>query len=129
MTPPDLTPEQEAAIRADERERLSARVYENGWCPTCGRVSDEPSESNVGRSVSDLSRDELLGVAIRNLNECLDATARADRLERLVRAAAPFVNGVAVIANAEPDGDMTPALEWLADAAQTLGTLPAEEAR
>ena len=28
-------PPDEAAIRADERERLSARVYENGWCPTC----------------------------------------------------------------------------------------------
>ena len=24
-------------IRADERERLSARVYENGWCLTCGK--------------------------------------------------------------------------------------------
>lgn len=23
------------AARLDERERLSARVYENGWCPTC----------------------------------------------------------------------------------------------
>ena len=28
-------PPDEDAIRADERERLSARVYENGWCPTC----------------------------------------------------------------------------------------------
>lgn len=27
----------EDVIRADERERLSARVYENGWCPTCGK--------------------------------------------------------------------------------------------
>ena len=25
------------AARLDERERLSARVYENGWCPTCGK--------------------------------------------------------------------------------------------
>ena len=28
-------PPDEDAIRADERERLSARVYENDWCPTC----------------------------------------------------------------------------------------------
>ncbi|HMS60646.1 MAG TPA: hypothetical protein PKD63_00080 [Solirubrobacteraceae bacterium] len=34
-------PPDEAAIRADERERLSARVYENGWCPTCGRTVGE----------------------------------------------------------------------------------------
>lgn len=34
----------EDAIRADERERLSARVYENGWCPTCAArpASDAP---------------------------------------------------------------------------------------
>lgn len=25
------------AARLDERERLSARAYENGWCPTCGK--------------------------------------------------------------------------------------------
>ena len=30
------------AIRADERERLSARVYENGWCPTCGTKTADP---------------------------------------------------------------------------------------
>lgn len=31
------------AARLDERERLSARVYENGWCPTCARsVPSDP---------------------------------------------------------------------------------------
>ena len=35
-------PPDEAAIRADERERLSARVYENGWCPTCGTKTADP---------------------------------------------------------------------------------------
>ena len=34
----------EDAIRADERERLSARVYENGWCPTCAKPVDPPSD-------------------------------------------------------------------------------------
>ena len=29
------------AARLDERERLSARVMENGWCPTCGRTAGE----------------------------------------------------------------------------------------
>ena len=29
------------AEREDERERLSARAYENGWCPTCGRTVGE----------------------------------------------------------------------------------------
>lgn len=36
-------PATESSIRADERERLSARVYGNGWCPTCAR----PAESAV----------------------------------------------------------------------------------
>ena len=35
-------PPDEAAIRADERERLSARVYKNGWCPTCGTKTADP---------------------------------------------------------------------------------------
>lgn len=96
----------EAAIRADERERLSARVYENGWCGTCGRVSDEPAESNFGRSVSDLSRDDLLGVAIRNLNEGLDQAARADRAEaRLDRALDAARAVLAARTKKEADGD------------------------
>lgn len=37
-------PPDEAAIRADERERLSARVYENGWCPTCATPAASPDE-------------------------------------------------------------------------------------
>lgn len=41
------------AIRADERERLSARVYENGWCPTCAATPAPASPDERLREAGD----------------------------------------------------------------------------
>ena len=42
-----LYPLIEQRARLDERERLSSRVHENGWCPTCARDTDEAAMQRV----------------------------------------------------------------------------------
>ena len=73
----------EKRVRPDERERLSARVYENGWCPTCARDTDEAAMQRLaGKSLESLSRTDLIGLALRNLNAAMDSEARAGSARR-----------------------------------------------
>lgn len=75
----------EQRARLDERERLSSRVHENGWCPTCARDTDEAAMQRLaGKSLESLSRNDLIGLALRNLNAAMDAEARADAAEQRV---------------------------------------------
>ena len=80
-----LYPLIEQRARLDERERLSSRVHENGWCPTCARDTDEAAMQRLaGKSLESLSRNDLIGLALRNLNAAMDAEPRADAAEQRV---------------------------------------------
>ena len=75
----------EQRARLDERERLSSRVHENGWCPTCARDTDEAAMQRLaGKPVESLSRTDLIGLALRNLSAAMDAEARAAEAEQRV---------------------------------------------
>ena len=87
------------AIRADERERLSARVYENGWCPTCAAT---PAPA---------SPDERLREALRTM---IDVYDRHDRWCGLLRPGDGIIhridgarNALAAADREKPDEDQT----------------------
>ena len=114
MIPVPATPDppDEEAIRCDERERLSARVYENGWCPTCAHKADPDAMPPHEVAAILVDPAEVLSP---------EEVAEYERCQQSVidaRRRAPMVEGQMIVgAAASPDerlreADRAVILEW-----------------
>ena len=123
LVPPSVDLRDEDAIRRDERERLSARVYENGWCPTCAHKVDPNARPF-------LEGDALAAAILVDPAEVLspEELAEYERCQQSVmdaRRSAPMVEGQMIVgAAASPDERLREAEAALEVAAQLMRDIP-----